>query len=117
MQGFSDFDGLDRRSRIRFPMALGARYAVFGRNRLEGTSRTVNISSHGVLMTSAHEISPDTSITIVIEWPVLIGNARLALHIHGTVVRSDPGLVGVRFWRHELRTEPNPRNQKQVRRY
>jgi PilZ domain len=107
MQRLRDFAGPERRSRIRFPIVLGARYVVIGENKLEGTGRTVNISSHGVLMSSAREISPDTSITIVIDWPVLTGSVHhVALHIHGTVVRSDHGLVGVRFSHHELRPEP-----------
>ena len=103
MQGLMPFNGLERRRRIRFPIELGARYAVHGRQEIEGTGRTVNISSHGVLITSAHEVSPGTSIRVVIEWPIL--NARsLALHISGMVIRSDSDLVAVRFSTHELRT-------------
>jgi hypothetical protein len=102
MESLSTFDGPERRRRIRFPIALFARY-VHGRQEIEGAGQTVNISSHGVLMTSPHELSPGTSIRVVIEWPIL--NARsLALHIGGTVIRSDSGLVAVRFSTHELRT-------------
>jgi hypothetical protein len=111
-QTVSTFDGPERRSRIRFPIALGAWYAVIGRKEVEGTGRTVNISSHGVLITSAHELSPGTLIGVVIEWPILLGSVRpLALHIHGTVVRSDHGLVALRFSTHELRTQPKPADQ------
>jgi PilZ domain len=113
-QSLSIFDGSERRSRIRFPVALDVRYAVVGRQAIEGTGRTVNISSHGVLITSAHKVSPRNPIRVVIEWPILIDNVwPLALHIHGMVVRSDYGLVAVQFSRYELRTQPKPRNQVQ----
>ena len=109
MQSLSTFDGPERRRRIRFPIELGARYTVDGRPEIEGTGRTANISSHGVLINLAHEVSPDTSIRVVIEWPILIGNVSpLVLHIHGRVVRSDRSLVAVRFWTHELCTQPKP---------
>jgi hypothetical protein len=103
MESLSTYDGPERRRRIRFAIALFARYAVHGRQEIEGAGQTVNISSHGVLMTSPHELSPGTSISVVIEWPIL--NARsLALHISGMVIRSDSDLVAVRFSTHELRT-------------
>ena len=108
----SDFDGSERRSRIRFPIELGAHYTVDGRNDISGTGQTVNISSNGVLITSSHEVSPGTAIRVVIEWPVLLGDVCLvALHTHGRIVRSDHGLIAVRFLRHELRTQPKPPDQ------
>jgi hypothetical protein len=73
---------------------------------IERTGRTVNISSNGVLMTSAHEVSPGTLISGVIQWPIAIGNVPLALHILGTVVRCDHGFVAVRIGTHDLRTGP-----------
>jgi hypothetical protein len=110
----SNFGGSESRSRIRFPIGLGASYKVDGRNDLSGTGQTVNVSSNGVLIRCPHEMSLDTSIRVVIEWPVLIGDdCPLALHIHGRVVRSEPGLVAVQFWRHELRTQPKPATQGQ----
>ena len=103
------FQGLERRRRTRFPIELGARYAVGERREIEGVGRTVNISSHGVLLTSEHEVYLYSLIRVVIEWPVLIDDVcPLALHVRGTVVRSDCGLVAVRFAIHELRTLPRP---------
>ena len=114
MQSLSTFDGPELRSRIRFPIALDARYAVVGRQAIDGTSWTVNISSHGVLMTSAYEVPPSTSIRVVIEWPILLGSVRpLALHIRGKVVRSDRDLVAVQFSTYELRTQSKPLHQVQ----
>ena len=110
----SNFDGPERRNQIRFPIELDAHYAVDRRNDLSGSGQTVNISSNGVLIRCPHELSPDTSIRVVIEWPVPLADvSALALHIHGRVVRSDPGLVCVQFSRHELRTQPKPASQVQ----
>jgi PilZ domain-containing protein len=108
IQSLRRLDVTERRSKSRFPIALVARYGVPA--RLEKvTGKTVNISSNGVLMTSTSRVSPGTSIRVVIEWPIVICNVRpLALYIHGTVVRSDGGLVAVRFSTHELRTKPKP---------
>jgi PilZ domain-containing protein len=109
MPSLSTFDGPERRKRTRFPIALVARYAVDGRQEIAGMSRTVNISSQGVLMRSAHEVSPGTSIEVAIEWPILIGNSRpLALHLLGRVIRSDHGLVAVEFRRYEFRIQSKP---------
>ena len=107
MQSLNTLNGPERPRRLRFPIELGARYAVPGRLEIEGTSRTVNISSHGVLITSPHDLSPGTRIRVMIEWPISLSNiCPLALHIRGRVVRSDCGLVAVRFSTYELRTKP-----------
>jgi hypothetical protein len=104
----------ERRSRIRFSIALSARYAIDGRQEIEGTGQTVNISSCGVLIASAHTLSPGTSIRVVIEWPLLIDNiCPLALHAHGRVIRSTYGLVAVQFSTHEFRTRLIQPNQSQ----
>jgi hypothetical protein len=110
-----EFDGMERRLRTRFPIELRVRYAASGRRReIAGAGRTVNISSRGVLMSSAHELSPATSIKVAIEWPVLIDDTcPLALHIRGTVVRSESGLVAIRFAGHEMRTQPKPPDRLQ----
>jgi len=113
MQGLRPLDVTERRRRIRFPLALVARYSLPTRLEIEG--RTVNISSDGVLITSTYDPSPGTSISVKIEWPVSLGNTRpLALHIRGTVVRSASGLVAVRFSNHEFRTKPKPRDSTGV---
>jgi PilZ domain len=107
MQGFRPCDEPERRRKTRFPIGLVARYTVQRPHPIEGAGLTVNISSNGVLMTSANQVSPGTSIRIVIEWPILIGNVcPLALHIRGTVVRSARSLVAVRFSTYEFRTRP-----------
>ena len=119
MQGLMPFDGPERRRRIRFPIQLGARYAVDGGEDIKGTGSTVNISSAGALITTDHDVPPGTSISVVMEWPILLDDfCPLALHIHGNVVRSDPGsghsLIAVRFATCELRTQPKPPDQARI---
>ena len=105
----NNLDGQERRRRIRFPVNLAAYYTADRRNDVCGKGQTVNISSRGVLITSAHRLSPNTSIKVVIEWPVLLDDVcPVALHIHGRVVRSEGGLIAVRYVQHELRTQPKP---------
>jgi hypothetical protein len=110
----SNLDGRERRRRIRFPVNLAANYTADRGNGVSGKGQTVNISSHGVLITSAHQLSPSTSIKVVIEWPVLLDDiCPVALHIRGRVVRSEGGLIAVRYLQHELRTR-NHRNESRV---
>jgi PilZ domain len=114
MSNFSTLDGPERRRRIRFPIALSARCSVAGQQETGGTCRTVNISSHGALITSTPKVLPGTRIGVVIDWPIPIGNlCPLALHILGKVVRSEDGLVAVQFSTYELRTQPKVPNHVQ----
>jgi len=111
MPKFRFFTGPERRTRIRFPIALGAQFMVVGRQEA-GTGTTVNISSHGVLIASTPEVSPGTPIGAVIEWPVPVGSVcPLALHVLGTVVRSDEATVAIQFSTYELSAQPKPLDQ------
>ena len=116
MPNMSAFAAVDRRRKTRFPIELGARYTVHARQELEGKALTVNISSRGVLMRAAHVLPPHVSISVIIEWPVLIDHAGpLALHLYGTVMRSGSGLIAIQFSTYELRTRIKPpERQRQV---
>jgi len=108
----SNFRGPERRSRIRFPIELGARCTIVGRPEIEATGQTVNLGSHGLLMTCTTELPPGTLVGVVVEWPILLGSVHpLGLYIQGTVVRTDPGLIAVKFSIYELRTPPKPPHQ------
>jgi len=116
MYSLSTLDVQERRGRIRFPIVFSASYGVIGRNEPEGTCKTVNISSRGMLATFTPEVTPGTSIRVILEWPILNRSVcPLALHILGTVVRADHGLAGVRFSTHELRTERKPTKRRGLR--
>jgi len=107
MSNFSNPDGTERRRRIRFPIALSARCLVIGQQETEDACWTLNISSHGALITSTPAVRPGTRIGVVMDWPILIGNlCPLALHILGKVVRSEDGMIAVQFSTYELRTQP-----------
>jgi hypothetical protein len=111
---YATFERSERRSRIRFPIALGVSYSISGRQEVEGRGQTVNISSGGVMIATTHKLSPGASVKVVIDWPILIGNTcPLALHARGRVVRSIDGLVAVQFSTHEFRTRFIPPNHAQ----
>ena len=119
MQIGSTFDFQERRRRIRFPIALGARYAADGREDIKGTGWVVNISSLGALIMTDHDVPPGTSISVVVEWPILLDDfCPLALHSDGKVVRSEPvlghSLIAVRFATRELRTQPKPPDRARI---
>jgi hypothetical protein len=104
VQDLQALDLSERRHRTRFPIELGVHYTVEG-HEAERAGRTVNISSCGLLITSADKLDLGASIRVVVEWPVLMdGMCPLALHIRGNVIRSEQKLVAVRFSSHELRT-------------
>ena len=106
VEELQSLDQPERRRRTRFPIELRARYVVEGSQEIERPSRTVNISSGGLLLTSADKLALGASIRVVVEWPVLIGEScPLALHIRGKVVRSGPNVAAVRFSSYELRTQ------------
>jgi hypothetical protein len=57
-----------------------------------------------VLMRAARDLPANTPISVMIEWPAHIDDAApLALHIYGTIVRSESGLAAIRFSVHEWR--------------
>ena len=111
----STFAGPERRRKTRFPIELGTRYAVHAEQEIQGEGLTVNISSRGVLIRAAHNLPPKMPISVMMEWPVPNDDAgRLSLHIYGTVMRSENGLVAVRFSIYELRTRTKrPERQRQ----
>lgn len=96
----------ERRKRIRFPLALTVSYAALSNGRaLDGSGRTVNISSRGLLMNVDRELPLGTKLTLAIDWPLRLNQqCALALFVGGTVVRSESRNVAVRFGACELRT-------------
>ena len=89
---------LERRSRIRFPLKLRARFAVVGEAKIEGTGRTVNLSSQGALIRCAQNLSSGTRLRVMIEWPIFVGGNRvLLLDTQGIVVRAENDCTAVHF--------------------
>jgi PilZ domain len=99
----------DRRSRIRYPIALPLRYQSILSNLHYGTfylAKTVDFASQGFLV-STDELLPEvgTRIRARVDWPVpLDGKMPLQFIVTGRVVRVAGKRFGVSFDTHELCT-------------
>jgi hypothetical protein len=93
----------DRRSKLRFPIALVVRYA--GRMPpVVGAGRTVNLSSSGALIASQQGMSVGARIELFVVWPILLnGTTPLQFVAVGRVVRSGSSVFALSFERHEFR--------------
>ena len=95
---------VERRERIRFPLALKARYACIAGQIAESVGTTVNISSRGALLVVPQPIPSGTHLGLRLEWPIVPGTPphrpRRELEICGTVVRSEGNKISVKFERH-----------------
>jgi hypothetical protein len=93
----------ERRSKARFPIALGVRYV--GRvDPAVGAGVTRNVSSSGALIMSQRAISLGAQIELFVDWPILLdGTTPLQLVAAGHVVRSDAGVFALSFERYEFR--------------
>lgn len=97
---------IERRSRIRYPIALNVKYRTLGRyHRLSGRGTTVDFSSTGVLIGGAQQMAPGTRLEINIEWPTLLdGLIPLQVVAIGRVVRSLDAGFAVSFGQYQFRT-------------
>jgi hypothetical protein len=95
---------VERRSKMRFPIALGVRF-VAPMSLLAATGRTVNLSSSGALIAGQQQTSVGEQIHLFVDWPVMLNGATpLQLVAVGYVVRSDAGVFALSFERYEFRT-------------
>jgi len=89
-------------------MDLDVRFWVLnqGAKQAQGTGRVVNMSSGGVLFTSANPVPPGRSMELSISWPVQL-NPKCGLRFvaRGVVVRCEDGRIAVRIRQYEFRTE------------
>jgi len=99
----------DRRSRIRYPVALPLRYQSILANLHYGafcSGKTVDFASQGFLV-STDELVPmvGSKIRARVDWPVALdGILPLQFIVTGCVVRISGNRFGVSFDRHELCT-------------
>jgi len=97
----------ERRLSTRFPLQQELSYRVLnGRNgTVAGTGRTLDMSSSGILFTTAERLQLGGSVEVSINWPAQLGGkCPLKLVAIGTVVRSAPACAAVRIERYEFRT-------------
>jgi hypothetical protein len=98
----------DRRSADRFPIEREVRYKILNkRNTLEeGTGKTVNISSNGVLFTTDQILLPGKRLELSISWPAQLDNkCQLKLVARGRVARLEQGRAAIEIQQYEFRTQ------------
>jgi hypothetical protein len=98
----------NRRRSIRFPIERELRYKTLNQRAavVTGVGKTLNISSSGVLFTSADELPIDTRVEVSVSWPVAL-NERCLLNFvaRGRVARCSKGQVVVQIQQYEFRTQ------------
>lgn len=84
-----------------------------------GEGKTLNMSSSGVLFTSAHVLLPGRRLEVSISWPAQLNNkCALKLVARGRVVRFENGRTAMEIQQYEFRTQssqpPSAAGQKLV---
>ena len=106
--GARPYGEMDRRSADRFPIEREVRYKVLNKrsSQEEGTGKTVNISSNGVLFTTDQILLPGKRLEIAISWPAQLDNkCQLKLVARGRVARLEQGRAAVEIQQYEFRTQ------------
>jgi hypothetical protein len=96
---------LDRRRSQRFLLHLDLRCRSFATEE-NGEGQIVNISSSGILFTSAHEFAIGERVELSICWPVKLDREHpLKLVVLAKVVRREEDRIAVEIARYEFRIE------------
>jgi hypothetical protein len=97
----------DRRHSDRFPIEREVRYRAMNKRGGEeaGDGKTLNISSSGVLFTTAQMLLPGRRLEISINWPAQLNNkCALRLVARGRIVRFEKGSAALEIQQYEFRT-------------
>lgn len=100
---------VERRHSDRFPIEREVRYRVMSKRAGDeaGEGRTLNISSSGVLFTSAHILLPGRRMELSISWPAQLDHKTgLKLVARGRIVRFEHGRAALEIQQYEFRTLP-----------
>ena len=106
MQAIDRSISLERRSKIRYPVALNVRYRTMGKtHRISGIGRTINMSSDGLLIATDQRTDVGARIELNIEWPSMLdGQIPLQLVATGKVVRCLAFGFAFSFTQYQFRT-------------
>jgi hypothetical protein len=104
----AEFGGLpDRRGAMRFPIREDVRYRIV-RSKTEivnGSGTTLNISSGGILFTTAEKLPVGSTVDLSVNWPVWLDDTcPLQLVVTGHVVRAESQQSAVRIDQYEFKT-------------
>ena len=100
--------GAERRAADRFPIEREVRYRILNKrnNHEEGSGKTVNISSNGVLFTTDQILIPGKRLELSISWPAQLDNkCQLKLVARGRVTRLEQGKAAIEIQQYEFRTQ------------
>ena len=100
--------GVERRNADRFPIEREVRYKILNKRTTheEGTGKTINISSNGVLFTTDQILVPGKRLELSISWPAQLDNrCFLKLVARGRVARLEQGRAAVEIQQYEFRTQ------------
>jgi hypothetical protein len=96
---------MERRTAVRYPIALNAHYKGSRKNSIAGTGKIVNMSSRGLWMVSEQSIPVGSKLEVTVEWPALLdGSIDLVLVTTGRVVRTHQSGFALVLARYEFRT-------------
>ncbi len=107
MNGSIDFEGPDRRAKVRDPIKLRVRYRTLGRSPVAGVGESINLSSQGIFVLAPHQQKPSVGsrLEAIVEWPIMLnGNSLLELVTLGTVQRTANDGFAASFGKHKFRT-------------
>lgn len=99
--------GAERRANIRYPCRLCVSWRTLDPPLRRGESMigTLNISSKGLLFSSAEQFERGSLIEVTLDWPVRLNQqVPLKLVINGHVLRSADGCTAIRINHYEFRT-------------
>lgn len=100
--------GIERRAADRFPIEREVRYRILNKRSSseEGTGKTINISSNGVLFTTDQILVPGKRLELSISWPAQLDNkCQLKLVARGRVARLEQGRAAIEIQQYEFRTQ------------
>lgn len=97
----------ERRSSERFPIERDMRYRLMESRNLvkEGTGKTVDMSSGGILFTAGEKLPSGRRVEIAVSWPAQLNDTcPLKLVAAGRIVRADGDRAAIAIDKYEFRT-------------
>jgi hypothetical protein len=102
----------DRRRTDRFPIESELRYKLVEAKQVTeaGTGRTLNMSSKGILFTTAERLPVGRRVELSVEWPAQLSETcGLKLVAQGRVVRSSAEESAINIDKYDFRTRATAR--------
>jgi hypothetical protein len=101
-------NNVERRRSSRFPIEREVRYKTLSQRTevVQGSGKTLNISSSGVLFTADHELPIGTRLEVSISWPAQLNEkCLLNLVARGRITRQEAGSLALQIQQYEFRTQ------------